>query len=68
MEVRSRSGGGNRRYGRWIGLALGLAPLSLAMAQVGPDAQELLRQQERERALREQQEQTPDVRLESPAA
>ena len=51
-----------------MGLVLGLAPLSLAMAQVGPDAQEVLRQQERERALRESQEQTPDVRLESPTA
>lgn len=50
----------------WMGLVLSLAPLSLAIAQVGPDAQEVLRQQERERALRESQEQTPDVRLESP--
>ncbi|MDR0183485.1 ShlB/FhaC/HecB family hemolysin secretion/activation protein [Lysobacter arvi] len=48
---------------QWMGVALALAPLSLAMAQVGPNAQELLRQQERERALREQQEQSPDVRL-----
>ncbi|GGD48388.1 ShlB/FhaC/HecB family hemolysin secretion/activation protein [Pseudoxanthomonas indica] len=45
-----------------------MATLSLAMAQVGPDAQELLRQQERERALREQQKQSPDVRLESPTS
>lgn len=45
--------------------------LSPAFAQsVEPPAQELLRQQDRERALREQQETTPDVRLprEAPAA
>ena len=30
-------------------------------------AQELLRQQERERALRDQQDTTPDVRLQRPA-
>lgn len=42
---------------------LGISPLSLAIAQVGPDAQERLRQQERARVLREQQEPTPDVRL-----
>lgn len=33
-----------------------------------PDAQEFLRQQERERVLREQQQTTPDVRLERPVA
>ena len=49
-------------------MVLALAPLSLAMAHVGPHTQELLRQQERERALREQQEQRPDVRLEQPRA
>lgn len=39
---------------------------SVAAQQVSdPGAQELLRQQERERALREQQESRPDVRLES---
>lgn len=48
---------------RWLGVIGCLAPLSLAMAQVSPPNHELLRQQERERALREQQEQTPDVRL-----
>lgn len=38
----------------------------VAAQQVGdPGAQELLRQQERERALREQQESRPDVRLEN---
>ncbi|KLD64405.1 membrane protein [Dyella japonica DSM 16301] len=46
-------------------LALGTTVyLTPAFAQaVDPAAQELLRQQERERALREQQETTPDVRL-----
>ena len=38
---------------------------SPANAQVTPPDQELLRQQERERALREQQEATPDVRLQA---
>ncbi|MDR2241081.1 MAG: ShlB/FhaC/HecB family hemolysin secretion/activation protein [Zoogloeaceae bacterium] len=42
-------------------------PTSSVLAQGAPSseaaAQELLRQQERERALRQQQEQTPDVRL-----
>jgi len=37
-------------------------------AQVAPPDQELLRQQERERALREQQEATPDVRLQAAPA
>lgn len=45
-------------------------PLTEAWAQVVTPAeaanQELLRQQERERILRQQQEQTPDVRLERP--
>ena len=45
----------------------------MAMAQTPPAppgnaAQELLRQQERERILRQQQETRPDVRLEQPAA
>lgn len=54
---------------RWVGLFGGwLAPLTIAMAQAGPDAQQLLRQKERERALREQQEQMPDVRLETSTA
>ncbi|WP_255402754.1 ShlB/FhaC/HecB family hemolysin secretion/activation protein [Pseudoxanthomonas sp. CF125] len=49
-------------------------PLLPVKAQSAPpisvdqSAQELLRQQERERQLREQQERTPDVRLEAPAA
>ena len=46
-------------------MLLGMS-FSAAAQQVGdPGAQELLRQQERERALREQQESRPDVRLES---
>ena len=46
-------------------MLLGMA-FSAAAQQVGdPGAQELLRKQERERALREQQESRPDVRLES---
>lgn len=49
-------------------MVLALAPLSLAVAQVSPDAQELRRQEDRERALREQQEQAPDVRLQAPTA
>lgn len=53
-------------------IALALPLLSLgttAHAQSGldPADQELLRQQERERALRESLETTPDVRLDSPA-
>lgn len=55
---------GARRVGGGLVL-LGMA-FSAAAQQVGdPGAQELLRQQERERALREQQESRPDVRLES---
>jgi len=64
MEVRSGWCRGRSRSGQWMGVLGGwLAPLSLVMAHVAPDNQELLRQQERERALREQQEQAPDVRL-----
>ena len=44
-------------------LSAWLLPLSIAVAQVSPSSQELLRQQDRERALREQQEQGQDVRL-----
>jgi hemolysin activation/secretion protein len=53
------------------GIALALStyvtPVS-AQSIIGPQApaQELLRQQDRERALREQQETTPDVRLSQP--
>lgn len=46
-------------------LLVGLCCLSPASAQ-SPAADELLRQQERERQLRLQQEQTPDVRLQAP--
>ncbi|HWX11683.1 MAG TPA: ShlB/FhaC/HecB family hemolysin secretion/activation protein, partial [Trinickia sp.] len=43
--------------------------MSIAVAQTAPtpnNAQELLRQQERERALRSRQEGAPDARLERP--
>ena len=54
---------------RWrlsVGVALAVACLPPTVcAQVAPPDQELLRQQERERALREQQEATPDVRLQA---
>ena len=57
MRGACRSGGGL--------VLLGMA-FSVAAQQVGdPGAQELLRQQERERVLREQQESRPDVRLEN---
>lgn len=50
---------------------LALAGITSALAQTPAntelDAQELIRQQERERVLRQQQEPTPDVRLERPA-
>lgn len=69
MDVRSERNGGRRHRVSWLGLvALGMAPLSPALAQAGPDTQELLRQQARERELREQQERAPDVRLASPTA
>ncbi|EWS77149.1 membrane protein [Xylella taiwanensis] len=52
------------RYVRWCLLPLGAALLlQSAYAQVAPPDQELLRQQERERALREQLERPPDTRL-----
>ena len=47
-------------------LVSGFLCLSTVFAQ-SPAADELLRQQERERQLRLQQEQTPDVRLQAPA-
>lgn len=67
---RGERGNGRGRWMNWLKLMLVLATaaLSPAMAQVGPDAQELLRQQARERELREQQEQAPNVRLELPTA
>ncbi|EHP37515.1 hemolysin activation/secretion protein, partial [Cupriavidus basilensis OR16] len=54
---------------RSCGLACGLLVFPLASQGQAPGsaAQELLRQQERERVLREQQESTPDVRVPMPA-
>lgn len=49
-----------------IALFLISAPV-LALAQVSPVDQELLRQQERERALRQQQEASPSVQRQTPA-
>jgi len=57
----------------WVGRAVALAGALLALTtfpaeaqtQGDPAAQELRRQQERQRILREQQEMAPDVRLES---
>ena len=58
----------HRQQGGWIACSL-LALVTPVWAQApDPAAQELLRQQERERALREQQERKSDVRLEAPAA
>lgn len=51
----------------WPLLAAALTSPAMAQTTSDTDAQEVMRQQERERALREQQEQSPDVRLESPA-
>lgn len=61
----SGKGKAPRRRPGW-GLFFGLlGPLATAGAQApDPATQELLRQQERERALRERQETRPDVRLE----
>ncbi|HVJ37787.1 MAG TPA: ShlB/FhaC/HecB family hemolysin secretion/activation protein [Stenotrophomonas sp.] len=66
---RVRGNGCSRGIG-WLKLAplLCVAPQAPAVAQVGPDAQALLRQQARERELREQQASVPQVRRESPAA
>jgi hemolysin activation/secretion protein len=57
------------KYLAWCGI-WGI-PVSIAQAQTTPAdsaAQELLRQQERQRVLRQQQEARPDVRLERPVA
>lgn len=52
----------------WLTLAGLCIPVASAVAQVADTAtQEILRQQERERALREQQASRPDVRLPAPA-
>ncbi|MCL2162442.1 MAG: ShlB/FhaC/HecB family hemolysin secretion/activation protein [Betaproteobacteria bacterium] len=59
------------RVKRFVWLLACLVPTSLALAQAPPNdgaTQEVLRQQERERILRQQQETGPDVRLEPPAA
>jgi hemolysin activation/secretion protein len=58
---------GTKTFGPWLALALGCLPITGVLAQSADTAtQELLRQQERERALREQQQSTPDVRLPAP--
>jgi hemolysin activation/secretion protein len=65
MEGKFVRGGG----GGSVALCMWALPMSIALAQTAPtpkNAQELLRQQERERALRAQQEGAPDVRLERP--
>lgn len=57
---------GLRRKGFALPVVFCLAQVgcvSAALAQVGVSAQEYQRQQERERALRRQQERAPDVRL-----
>ena len=56
----------NRQGGRAVGLLLMVGMATQASAQQAEEraAQEVLRQQERERALREEQESRPDVRLE----
>ncbi len=59
---------GMGRVKPWVWL-LASVPASVALAQsptAGDGVQELLRQQERERLLRQQQETRPDVRLEPP--
>lgn len=64
----ARRGIARGTYFVWLGLCA--APVSIALAQTAPTdsaAQELLRQQERERILRQQQEAKPDVRLERAA-
>lgn len=58
---------GTKTIRPWLALALGCLPMASVVAQSADTAtQELLRQQERERALREQQQSTPDVRLPTP--
>lgn len=70
MERRVETGKkhpGPRLHRGWS-LMLAVAAWPATAQQAGdPAAQELLRQQERERVLREQQEQRPDVRLERDA-
>lgn len=52
------------RKSLWLIVAAGMAAPAAAQQMTDTAAQELLRQQERERVLREQQEARPDVRLE----
>jgi hemolysin activation/secretion protein len=67
MDDASRSRLTRKRSVWWLTFAM-LTPMASVLAQSTDSAtQELLRQRERERALREQQETTPDVRLEQPA-
>lgn len=58
---------GRGRRGGWVLLFAGMTAQASAQQLAEAGAQELLRQQERERALREQQEARPDVRLERTA-
>ncbi len=51
----------------WLLAAAGMVAPAAAQSLSDSAAQEMLRQQERERALREQQEARPDVRLQRPA-
>ena len=65
-SLTEQGAGWARKWG-WL---LVTVPASIAFAQTpasGDGTQELLRQQERERLLRQQQETTPDIRLERPA-
>lgn len=50
-----------------MSMLLAIGPLHAQPVQDALDNQELIRQQERERALRERLETTPDVRLEAPS-
>lgn len=64
----TRAAKGRGRVVQVLAVALLAAATVPALAQDDPAAQEIRRQQERERILREQQETTPDVRLEGDAA
>src|SRR5690606_29054459 len=64
----TRADKGRGRVVQVLAGALLAAATVPALAQDDPAAQEIRRQQERERILREQQETTPDVRLEGDAA
>ncbi len=61
-------GNHDRRWRRcWAGCVLGGVVATAGAQTIDPGERELTRQRERERALREQQERRPDVRLESGA-